>query len=88
MALQEFKEILEKRPDNLSAIDGAGSILYNMAGTPFSIEKMEESKSYHQKHSELQPEDPEPYYWVGVIDWSLAFRGNREMREGVQQDRQ
>jgi tetratricopeptide (TPR) repeat protein len=81
LALQEFKEILEKHPDNLSAIDGAGSILYNMAGTPFSIEKMEESKSYHQKHIELQPEDPEPYYWVGVIDWSLAFRGNREMRE-------
>jgi tetratricopeptide (TPR) repeat protein len=81
LALQEFKEILEKHPDNLSAIDGAGLILYNMAGTPFSIEKMEESKSYHQKHIELQPEDPEPYYWVGVIDWSLAFRGNREMRE-------
>jgi len=42
---------------------------------------MEESKSYHQKHISLKPDDPEPYYWVGVIDWSLAFRGNREMRE-------
>jgi tetratricopeptide (TPR) repeat protein len=80
-ALQEFKGILEAHPDNLSAIDGAGSILYNRAGTPFEPEKMEESKSYHQKHIELRPGDPEPYYWVGVIDWSLAFRGNREMRE-------
>ena len=42
---------------------------------------MEESKSYHQKHTELEPQGPEPYYWIGVIDWSLAFRGNREMRE-------
>ena len=80
-ALQEFKGILEAHPDNLSAIDGAGSILYNLAGTPFDPEKMEKSKAYHQKHSELRPGDPEPYYWVGVIDWSLAFRGNREMRE-------
>jgi len=80
-ALQEFRSILGTHPDNLSAIDGAGSILYNLASKPFDPEKMEESKSYHQRHSELRPDDPEPYYWVGVIDWSLAFRGNREMRE-------
>jgi tetratricopeptide (TPR) repeat protein len=79
-AFQEFRAILDADPDNLSAIDGAGSILYNMAGSPFDPDKMEESKSYHQKHIALRPEDPEPYYWIGVIDWSLAYRGNREMR--------
>ena len=42
---------------------------------------MNESKSYHEKHIQLQPGDPEPYYWVGVIDWSLAYRGNKDMRE-------
>ena len=80
-AKAEFMKILETHPDNLSAIDGIGSILYNMGGTPFDAAKMEESKSYHQKHIAQKPDDPEPYYWIGVIDWSLAFRGNREMRE-------
>lgn len=81
-AAQEFQEILQSDPNNLSAIDGLGSTLYNMAGgPPFDPKMMEESKSYHQKHIALKPDDPEPYYWVGVIDWSLAFRGNREMRE-------
>ena len=80
-AAQEFKDILAKDPNNLSAIDGLGSILYNMGGTPFDPKKFEESKTYHEKHVELKPEDPEPYYWVGVIDWSLAFRGNRDLRE-------
>jgi hypothetical protein len=42
---------------------------------------LQESKTYHQKHIALKAEDPDPYYWVGVIDWSLAFRGNHEMRE-------
>jgi hypothetical protein len=28
----------------------------------------------------LKPNDPEPYYWVGVIDWTLAFRANGELR--------
>ena len=79
-AIQEFKDILGTNPDNLSAIDGIGSILFQMAGTPYDPKLFEESKTYHQKHIQLKPEDPEPYYWIGVIDWTLAFRANGEMR--------
>jgi tetratricopeptide (TPR) repeat protein len=80
-AVQEFKNILDNDPNNLSAIDGIGSILYNMGGTPFDASKLDESKSYHVKHIQIKPDDPEPYYWVGVIDWSLAYRANKDMRE-------
>jgi tetratricopeptide (TPR) repeat protein len=79
-AVAEFKEVLDKYPDNISAIDGTGSILFQMGGQPFDPKKFEESKTYHQRHIQLKPEDPEPYYWIGVIDWTLAFRGNAEMR--------
>jgi tetratricopeptide (TPR) repeat protein len=79
-AVAEFKEVLDKDPNNISAIDGIGSILFQMGGQPFDPKKFEESKTYHQKHIQLKPEDPEPYYWIGVIDWTLAFRGNGEMR--------
>ena len=79
-AIQEFKSILETYPDNLSAIDGVGSILFQMAGTPYDPKLFEESKTYHQKHIQLKPEDPEPYYWIGVIDWTLAFHANGVMR--------
>jgi tetratricopeptide (TPR) repeat protein len=79
-AVAEFKEVLEKDPKNLPAIDGIGSILFQMGGQPFDPKKFEESKTYHQKHIELKPDDPEPYYWIGVIDWTLAFRANNEMR--------
>jgi tetratricopeptide (TPR) repeat protein len=79
-AVNEFKEVLQLDPKNISAIDGIGSILFQMAGTPYDPKKFEESKSYHQKHIELKPDDPEPYYWIGVIDWTLAFRGNGELR--------
>ena len=79
-AVAEFKEVLDKDPNSLSAIDGIGSILFQMGGQPFDPKKFEESKTYHQKHIQLKPDDPEPYYWIGVIDWTLAFRGNGEMR--------
>jgi tetratricopeptide (TPR) repeat protein len=80
-AIAEFQQVLDKDKDNLSAIDGIGSIIYNMGGTPFDAKKLEESKTYHQRHIQLKPEDPEPYYWIGVIDWSLAYRGNKDLRE-------
>jgi|SRR4051794_8632430 tetratricopeptide (TPR) repeat protein len=85
-AVAEFKEVLDKDPNNLSAIDGIGSILFQMAGQPFDEKKFDESKTYHQRHIQLKPEDPEPYYWIGVIDWTLAFRGNGEMRVAYNKD--
>jgi len=85
-AVAEFKEVLDKDQNNLPAIDGIGSILFQMAGQPFDEKKFEESKTYHQRHIQLKPEDPEPYYWIGVIDWTLAFRGNGEMRVAYNKD--
>jgi len=79
-AINEYKGVLEKDPNNLSAIDGMASILYQMAGQPFDAKKFEESKSYHERHISIKPEDPQPYYSVGVIDWALSYRGNTEMR--------
>ena len=79
-AVTEFKDVLSIDQNNLSAIDGVGSIIFQMAGQPYDPKKFEESKTYHQKHIELKPTDPEPYYWVGVIDWTLAFRANNEVR--------
>jgi tetratricopeptide (TPR) repeat protein len=80
-AIKEFKDILEIDANNLTAIDGIGSLLFQMAGTPPVDEKgFEESKTYHQRHIGIKPDDPEPYYWIGVIDWTLAWRANAAMR--------
>jgi tetratricopeptide (TPR) repeat protein len=79
-AIAEFQKVLEVDAKNLSAIDGIGSMLYNMAGSPYDPQKFEDSKNYHQKHIQIKPDDPEPYYWIGVINWTLAFRANSEVR--------
>jgi len=57
-----------------------------MAATPFTPEKYAQSKEYHQKHIQLSGSDPEPYYWVGVIDWTLASRADVEMRQRYNQE--
>jgi hypothetical protein len=54
--------VLKNQGNNITAIDGIGSLLFQMAGPPFDAEKFAESKSFHRKHITLRPEDPEPYY--------------------------
>ena len=79
-AVKEFQDVLSTDANNITAIDGIGSILFNMAGTPYTRSRFEESRTYHRKHIALKPEDPEPYYWIGVIDWTLAYRSNLATR--------
>jgi tetratricopeptide (TPR) repeat protein len=85
-AIAEYQQVLDINPNNLSAIDGIGSILFQMAGQPYDPKKFEESKTFHQRQIQIKPDDPEPYYWVGVIDWTLAFRANAEMRAAFNRD--
>lgn len=80
-AIAEFQDVLNGNPENLTAIDGIGSLLYNMGANPFNSKTLEDSKQYHMKHIAIKPDDPEPYYWIAVIDWSLAYHGNSEMRD-------
>jgi tetratricopeptide (TPR) repeat protein len=80
-AIDVYNQILQQNPNNLSAIDGIGSLLYSMGTTPFDESKLKESLSYNEKHIQLSPNDPTPYYWVGVIDWALAYRANRDLRD-------
>ena len=84
-AIAEFRELLKTQPGNLTAIDGIGSLLFQMAGQPFDADKFAESKSFHREHITLRLQDPEPYYWVAVIDWTLSFLADRELRAGFNQ---
>jgi len=80
-AIAVYKDVLSRDANNLSAIDGIGSLLFNMAaGPPPNVDMMKESRSYHQQHTRIKPDDPLPYYWVGLIDWTLAFKANAQAR--------
>jgi len=76
---KRVKEVLDVDPNNLSAIDGIGSIIFQMAGTPYDPRNSRSRSPTIRKHIDLKPMHPEPYYWIGVIDWTLAFRANGEL---------
>jgi tetratricopeptide (TPR) repeat protein len=86
LAVAEFRDVLALDPGNLSALDALGALRFQMAGSPFRRDLLLESKDYFQKHISLKPADPEPYFWIGVINWTLAFRANRELRTSFHLD--
>jgi hypothetical protein len=76
MAVQEFGEVLKKEPNNPLALAMMASIAYNAAlsGTPEQkTAALEDAKKWNQRRIEANPKDAEPYYYLGVIEWSKAF---------------
>jgi tetratricopeptide (TPR) repeat protein len=80
-AVKINQDILANDPNNLSAIDNLGSLYYNMAQTPFDEQGMIKARTFHEKHIQLSPNDPQPYYWVGVIDFWISHHANQELRD-------
>ena len=79
-ALQEYRSVVDADPKNVSALDGIGQLLYYMSSNPWDRSKLDESKRYRLMHIKIRPDDAEPYFWIGVINWSIAYHAEQQMR--------
>src|SRR5205823_9173118 len=44
------------------------------------MKKFDDAKKYYRKAVDLDPNDPEAYYSVGMIDWTQAYQTRTEAR--------
>jgi len=72
-AIDQYKAVLQQDPKNVNSIKGIAYLYLQM-------KKFEDAKSYYRKAIELDPNDPEAYYSVGVIDWTQAYQPRMEER--------
>jgi tetratricopeptide (TPR) repeat protein len=83
MAQQEFDQVLKRDPSNSLALASMASMAYNSAssGTPDQrAAALEDARKWNQRRIEVDPKDPEPYYYLGVINWAQAFPPIRDAR--------
>ncbi len=69
-AIDEFKKVLDMNPpreQKVNSLKGIASLYFNM-------KKLDQAKEYHRKVIELDPNDPETYYSIGVIDWTETYQ--------------
>lgn len=75
-AIQEFENVLKMDPNNTIAIASIAQIYYNM-------KEFDKAKDYQKRRIQLTPNDPEPYYWIGVIDWAVCYPRRMQVRKDL-----
>lgn len=89
-ATDEFHKVLDKDPNNITALSSLASIAYNSASSlspDKKLEKYDEAAKWQKKVAEIDPKNKEAYYWLGVITWAkwypqlMTARANLRMRQ-------
>lgn len=76
-AIREFNKVLETDPRNVTALSYIASLYFGMGGAEKTDDgrqvMFEKSKEYRRRLIEVEPQNAEHYYSIGVIDWTLAY---------------
>lgn len=76
-AIEQYMHVLDMknaaREQRVNAAKGIASLYYNM-------KKFDDAKKYNHMVSDLDPNDPDPYYSIGVIDWAVCYPPRMEER--------
>jgi len=75
-AIEEYQKVIDANPSRDQKVNSAKGIAYLY----LNQKKWEEAKKYYRMASELDPNDAEPYYSIGVIDWSACYQPRMEKR--------
>jgi len=75
-AVSAFNDVLQQDPSNLTAIASIAQIFYNMRD-------FDKAKEFQRKRMQLSPQESEPYYWIGVINWAIAYPKAQEVRRDL-----
>ena len=76
-AIEQYKRVLDMpgaaREQKVNSAKGIAYLYLNM-------KKFDDAKKYYRMAADMEPNDPEPYYSVGVIDWTACYQPRMEER--------
>jgi tetratricopeptide (TPR) repeat protein len=68
-AIDEFQKVIDQNPTPEAKINSMKGI----ASLYFNTKKLDQAREWHRKVLAVDPQDPEAYYSIGVIDWTEAY---------------
>jgi len=74
-AIEGFEDVLKMDPNNVTAIASIAQIYYNMR-------EFDKAKEYQRRRLQIS-NDPEPYYWIGVINWAIVYPRRMQVRKDL-----
>src|SRR5216684_8782436 len=75
-AVEQYRHVLEMKPARDQRVNSAKGIAYLY----LNMKKFDDAKKYYRMAADVDPNDPEPYYSVGVIDWTACYQPRMEER--------
>ncbi|HXY48961.1 MAG TPA: tetratricopeptide repeat protein [Terriglobales bacterium] len=72
-AIDQYKAVLERDPRSVNSVKGIAYLYLQM-------KQFDKAKEYYRKATEMDPNDPEPYYSIAVIDWTQTYQPRMEAR--------
>jgi tetratricopeptide (TPR) repeat protein len=75
-AIDEYQKVIDANPSRDQKVNSAKGIAYLY----LNMKKWDDAKKYYRMASDVDPNDPEPYYSVGVIDWTACYQPRMERR--------
>jgi len=75
-AIEQYQKVLDSNPAREQKVNSAKGIAYLY----LNMKKFDDAKKYYRMASDVDPNDPEPYYSVGVIDWTASYQPRMEER--------
>jgi tetratricopeptide (TPR) repeat protein len=78
-AIKEYQTVIDANPSRDQKVNAAKGIAYLY----LNEKKWDDAKKYYRMASDLDPNDPEPYYSVGVIDWTACYQPRMEKRAAL-----
>jgi tetratricopeptide (TPR) repeat protein len=75
-AIEVFKQVLDQHPPQQQQINS----LKGIASLYFQQKKFDQAQQYYQQIAQLDPNDPETYYSLAVIDWMEAYQPDQKAR--------
>ncbi|MFY9977028.1 MAG: hypothetical protein WAK22_02280 [Candidatus Sulfotelmatobacter sp.] len=75
-AIKQYQAVMEMNPPRDQKVNAAKGIAYLY----LNMKKFDDAKKYYRMAADLDPNDPEPYYSVGVIDWTACYQPRMEER--------
>jgi len=75
-AIDQFQRVIDDKPSREQKVNSAKGI----ASLYFNMKKFDEAKKFNHIVSDLDPNDADPYYSIGVIDWTESYAPRMEER--------
>jgi tetratricopeptide (TPR) repeat protein len=75
-AIKQYLSVLDMNAARDQKVNSAKGIAYLY----LNMKKFDDAKKFYRMAGDMDPNDPEPYYSVGVIDWTACYQPRMEER--------